>query len=199
MIRISALAMMLCASAAHAAERPWQLEREEDGIRVYLADVPGSKYKAYRGVVTVKSDLPHLLALQEDVSGSCAWIFSCQQQRLLETKDDVSEIYTRFEMPWPVKSRDSVIQVTTRAEPDGSVTRLLKAVPERLPEEKDFVRVSRVDGQWHMKPLSDGEVEVTYEVHTEPGGSVPSWLANSFVVDAPLETLKGLRAQAEGR
>ena len=36
-------------------------------------------------------------------------------------------------------------------------------------------------------------MEVTYEVHTEPGGSVPSWLANSFVVDAPLQTLRGLR------
>ncbi|HEY1026502.1 MAG TPA: START domain-containing protein [Pseudomonas sp.] len=199
MMRISVLVVMLCASAVQAAERQWQLEREEDGIRVYLAEVPGSKYKAYRGVVTVKSDLPRILAVQEDVTGSCAWIFSCQQQRLLDTRGDVSEVYTRFEMPWPVKARDSVIQVTTRTDADGSVTRLLRAVPDRLPEERDFVRVSRVDGEWHLKPLSQGEVEVTYEVHTEPGGSVPSWLANSFVVDAPLETLKGLRAQAEGR
>ena len=40
---------------------------------------------------------------------------------------------------------------------------------------------------------------MTYEVHTEPGGSVPSWLANSFVVDAPLQTLQGLRAKVEKR
>ncbi|MEG6650646.1 hypothetical protein V2A87_51920, partial [Pseudomonas aeruginosa] len=30
-------------------------------------------------------------------------------------------------------------------------------------------------------------------------GSIPSWLANSFVVDAPLNTLKGLRSAAEKR
>ncbi|MFV3388185.1 START domain-containing protein [Pseudomonas sp. NY15364] len=199
MMRFSVLAMLLCATAAQAAERQWQLEREEDGVSVYLADVPGSKYKAYRGVVTIKGDLAALQAAQEDVAGSCSWLFSCQEQRLLESKGDVSELYTRFEMPWPVKARDSVIQVTTRTDADGGVTRLLKAVPERLPEEKDFVRVRRVDGEWHLKPLGQGEVKVTYEVHTEPGGSVPSWLANSFVVDAPLQTLQGLRTKVEGR
>lgn len=199
MMRYSVLAMLLCASAVQAAERQWQLEREEDGVSVYLADVPGSKYKAYRGVVTINADLAAVQAAQEDVAGSCSWIFSCQQQRLLVTEGNVSELYTRFEMPWPVKARDSVIQVTTRTDADGGVTRLLKAVPQRLPEEKDFVRVQRVDGEWHLKPLDQGRVEVTYEVHTEPGGSVPSWLANSFVVDAPLQTLQGLRAKVEGR
>lgn len=199
MMRFSVLTLLLCASAAQSAERPWQLEREEDGVSVYLADVPGSKYKAYRGVVTIKGDLAAVQAAQEDVAGSCVWIFSCQQQRLLDTKGNVSELYTRFEMPWPVEARDSVIQVTTRTDADGSVTRLLKAVPERLPEEKGFVRVPRVDGEWHLKPLEQGGVEVIYEVHTEPGGSVPSWLANSFVVDAPLQTLQGLRAKVEGR
>ncbi|PKM31021.1 MAG: hypothetical protein CVV08_15540 [Gammaproteobacteria bacterium HGW-Gammaproteobacteria-12] len=199
MMRCSVLAMMLCAAAVQADERQWQLEREEDGVSVYLADVPGSKYKAYRGVVTISADLAAVQAVQEDVTGSCSWIFSCQQQRLLETDGDVSELYTRFEMPWPVKARDSVIQVTTRTDGDGGVTRLLKAVPQRLPEEKGFVRVQRVDGQWRLKPLGEGRVEVIYEVHTEPGGSLPSWLANSFVVDAPLQTLQGLRAKVEGR
>ncbi|WP_277607007.1 hypothetical protein [Escherichia coli] len=42
----------------------------------------------------------------------------------------MSELYTRFETPWPVKARDSVIHVTTRTEDDGAVKRLLKAVPQ---------------------------------------------------------------------
>ena len=48
-------------------------------------------------------------------------------------------------------------------------------------------------------PKGDNLTEVTYQVHTEPGGSVPSWLANSFVVDAPFNTLSGLRTLAEKR
>ncbi|MNO08734.1 hypothetical protein D3C81_2315520 [compost metagenome] len=56
-----------------------------------------------------------------------------------------------------------------------------------------------MDGLWKLVPKGAGEVEVTYQVHTEPGGSVPSWLANSFVVDAPFNTLKAMRERAERR
>ncbi|MGH8352275.1 MAG: START domain-containing protein, partial [Pseudomonas sp.] len=56
-----------------------------------------------------------------------------------------------------------------------------------------------VEGLWKLVPMGGGEVEVTYQVHSEPGGSVPSWLANSFVVDAPYNTLAALRARAEKR
>ena len=46
-------------------------------------------------------------------------------------------------------------------------------------------------------PKGADQTEVTYQVHTEPGGSVPSWLANKFVVEAPFNTLKALKAAAE--
>jgi len=70
-------------------------------------------------------------------------------------------------------------------------------VPTYLPEEKGYVRVAQVDGFWTLVHKADGMTEVTYQVHTEPGGSVPSWLANKFVVDAPFNTLKALKEHAE--
>lgn len=195
--RNGALLLLLCAGGVEAAELDWKLAREEGGVSVYLADVAGSRYKAYRGVVTVKADMQKLLDLQKDVAGSCKWIYTCQEQRLLEREGEVNWAYTRFETPWPVTPRDSILEITTETGADGSITRLLKGVPDRLPEEKEYVRVSKVEGIWRLQPKAEGEIEVIYQVHTEPGGSVPSWLANSFVVDAPLETLKAFKAKAE--
>ncbi|MNT73268.1 hypothetical protein D3C72_2119520 [compost metagenome] len=88
------------------------------------------------------------------------------------------------------------MHVTTTEAADGSLTRKLEGVPKYLPEEKGFVRVAKVDGFWKLQP-KDGGTEVTYQVHTEPGGSVPSMVANKFVVDAPFNTLKALKARAE--
>ena len=82
---------------------------------------------------------------------------------------------------------------------DGSLTRKLDGQPQYLPLDKDHTRVASLQGFWRFVPQGDGKVEVTYQVHTEPGGSVPSWLANSFVVDAPFNTLSGLRTLAEKR
>ena len=33
----------------------WQVAKDEEGIRVSLSEVPGSKYKAYRGVTLILS------------------------------------------------------------------------------------------------------------------------------------------------
>ncbi|MEK1939244.1 MAG: START domain-containing protein [Pseudomonas sp.] len=189
-------ALGLMASAVAQAE-DWKVAKDEDGIKVFLSEVPGSQYKAYRGVTTIKSDIKTLRALQEDVSGSCQWIFQCSEQKLLKSEGAESWTYTRFSPPWPVTPRDSIIHVTTTEEADGTVLRKLEGLPTYQPEEKGFVRVTKVDGFWKMVPKGAGQVEVTYQVTTEPGGSVPSWLANSFVVDAPFKTLQGMKERAE--
>ena len=94
-------------------------------------------------------------------------------------------------------ARDSVLHITTVQGADGSLTRQLEGAPKYIPEKQGFVRVAEVQGYWKLVPKGPNSTEVTYQVHTEPGGSVPSWLANKFVVDAPFNTLKALKARAE--
>lgn len=169
-----------------------ELAKDEDGIQVYLNSVPGSKYKAYRGVTLIKADMASLRKLQEDVAGSS--LSMMPRAEALKAEGDKHWTYTRFNTPWPVTPRDSVMEVTTEEGADGSITRHLKGVPTYVPEEKGFVRVSKVEGIWKFTPKADGQVEALYQVHTEPGGSIPSWLANSFVVDAPYLTLEKPRS-----
>lgn len=189
---------MLAVTGLAQAER-WQLAKDEEGIRIYLSAVAGSKYKAYRGVTTIRSNVAKLRALQDDVQGSCRWIHACAEQRLLKHQGAENWVYTRFKMPWPVAARDAILHVLTVENADGSLLRKMDGRPQYLPANKDYVRITSLRGFWAFVPKAAGEVEVTYQAHTEPGGSVPSWLANSFVVDAPFNTLSALRAKAEGR
>ena len=182
------------ATSAHAED--WTVAKNEDGIKVSLSEVAGSDYKAYQGVTLMKTTMAKLRALQEDVPGACAWIHECKMQKLLKHEGDQSWTYTQFNTPWPVTPRDSVMHVTTTQGADGSLTRKLESVPTYMPEEKGFVRVAKVEGFWKFVPKGD-QIEVIYQVHTEPGGSVPSMVANKFVVDAPFKTLKALKERAE--
>lgn len=186
---------MMFVGAAQAED--WQVAKDEDGIKVSLSEVAGSKYKAYRGVTVIKAPVAKIVALQEDVAGACKWIHECKSQKLVDKKGDEAWTYTQFKAPFPVTDRDSYIHVTTTRSADGTVTRKLEGVPTYKPEEKGYVRVAQVQGAWTLVPKGANETEVTYQVHTEPGGSVPSWLANKFVVDAPFNTLKALKERAE--
>lgn len=179
-----------------AQAEDWKVAKEADGIKVSLSEVSGSNYKAYQGVTTIKAPLAKVRALQEDVAGACAWIHECKSQKLLKHEGGQSWTYTQFNTPWPVTPRDSIIHVTTSEGADGSLTRKLEGVPKYLPEEKGYVRVAEVQGFWKLVPKGD-TTEVTYQVHTEPGGSVPAMVANKFVVDAPFNTLKALKERAE--
>jgi hypothetical protein len=195
MYRVAALCVLLwMAVQAHA--EAWQVAKDEGGITVSLSSVPGSDYKAYKGTAIIHASVARLRALQEDASGACAWIHECKSQKLLKHEGAETWTYTQFNTPWPVTPRDSVLQITTVEGGDGSITRTLKGVPTYLPEEKGYVRVTEVEGFWKMEPKGPDTL-VTYQVHTEPGGSVPSMIANKFVVDAPFNTLKNLKARAE--
>lgn len=182
--------------ASGACAESWRLVKDEAGIQVYLQSIPGSSFQAFRGVTRMRVSMPRLLALQDDVSAACAWIHACSEQKLLKHEGDLSWAYSRFYTPWPVRARDSILQVATMREADGRVIRTLHGVADYLPRQPGFVRVNKVEGFWRLTPY-EGEIEVVYQVHSEPGGSVPAWLANSFVVDAPFNTLLGLRQLAE--
>ncbi|SKB00608.1 START domain-containing protein [Pseudomonas extremaustralis] len=183
--------------AATAQAEDWQVAKDEDGIKVSLSEIAGSKYKAYRGVTVIKAPIAKIQALQEDAVGACSWIHECKSQKLLKAQGDKSWTYTQFKAPFPVTDRDSILEITTSKAADGTVTRTLLEVPTYQPEVKGYVRVAQVEGFWKLVPKGDNQTEVTYQVHTEPGGSVPSWLANKFVVDAPFNTLKALKERAE--
>lgn len=183
--------------SATAQAEDWQVVKDEDGIQISLASVAGSKYKAYRGETVINASIAKLRGLQEDVAAACKWIHECKLQKVLKQEGGKVWTYSQFNTPWPVTPRDSVILVTTEEGADGSLTRRLVEQPTFIPEEKGFVRVSEVEGFWKFVPQGPGKTQVIYQVHTEPGGSVPSWLANKFVVDAPFNTLKALKTHAE--
>ncbi|SDV01090.1 START domain-containing protein [Pseudomonas mucidolens] len=195
--RMAVLCGLTVLFTAAAQAEDWQVAKDEEGIKVSLSEVAGSKYKAYRGVTLIKAPLAKIQALQEDVSGACAWIHECKAQTLVDHKGGESWTYTQFNAPFPVTDRDSYIHVTTTQGADGSLTRQLKGVPSYKPPAKGYVRVSQVEGFWKLLPKGADQTEVIYQVHTEPGGSVPSWLANKFVVEAPFNTLKALKERAE--
>ena len=195
--RIAVVCGFTVLMAATAQAEDWQVAKDEGAIKVSVTDVAGSKYKAYRGETVINASIAKLRGLQEDVAGACAWVHECKSQKLLKHEGNKAWTYTQFNTPWPVTPRDSVLEVTTEQGADGSLTRKLEGQPKYIPEEQGFVRVAQVEGFWKFLPLGADRTQVTYQVHTEPGGSVPSWLANKFVVDAPFNTLKALKDRAE--
>ena len=65
--------------------------------------------------------------------------------------------------------------------------------PAYLDAEKGLVRISRGSGFWLVKEIIPGQLELIFQMQVDPGGNIPAWLANMFVVDTPLHTLTELK------
>jgi len=196
MNRCLLLAALLLSTGA-LADDGWSLAYDREGIRVYLRGVADSPYQQFRGVSTIKASVRTLVDLQENLRVACKWLYACDQMRLVEVDGDSTWVYLTTNLPWPTLPRDIILKVTTERLDDGTLVRHLSAEPGKLPEEPGLIRVQHLSGEWVMKPLGERETEVTYQLKADPAGDVPGWLANRFVVDAPVVTLRTLRAVAE--
>jgi hypothetical protein len=192
---LCALLLSVCCTSAMADH--WTLAKEEDGIQVYLNSAPGSQYQSFRGVARIKADVPTLSHLQENLTIACKWLYACGDMRLLKIDSDSTFVYLTTDLPWPASPRDMVLQVQTEETGDGGVIRHLSAVNGMEPPVAGMIRIEQLQGVWQMVPKGERETEVTYQLQAEPAGDIPSWLANRFVIDAPMVTLKTLRAVAE--
>lgn len=189
------LLLLLFASTSPAED--WQLQSQAHGVDVYLSDVPGSPYKQFRGVARIKASVRTLVDLQENLRVACKWMYACDTLRLLEVEGDSTWVYLTTTLPWPAQPRDMVLRVRSERLDDGTLVRHLSADPDKLPAEPGLIRVRELKGEWTLRPLADKDTEVTYQMQADPAGAVPGWLANRFVIDAPMITLKTLRAVAE--
>jgi hypothetical protein len=192
MIRIAAIALL---TLLPAGGDQWSLKKDQDGIKVYTRSVAGSAIEEFKAVITVdNAKLIDVLNVVTNVNGFIELFPDCAEATVMERQDRYNTVhYIRTDVPFPVTDRDGVYEQRTQLGPGGaSATVTIRALPDRLPENKKLVRITHASGTWKLVQVGN-KVQVTYQFLGEPGGSVPAWMANSFIVDHPFGTLRNLR------
>ncbi len=187
----------------------WQLVKNKDGIKIFTRAVKGSDYKAFRGVVKIQASFDNLLAIMADTRTNCQWMHQCGKPTVLRQVSFTERyIYQVNYLPAPLWNRDIIMHSIARANKRGDVVTIdLKAVPNycdyrklracrKLSQRKAgerYVRIKQARGYFKLRKLSNALVEVTWQMHADPGGELYGWMANLNLVEIPFSTLKGLK------
>lgn len=189
--------LLLSALKAQASPYQWQLAKQDHqhNIKIFTSKVEHSNLDAFRGEMLIKEKLWRLLALLNDTAQAPKWIHNCENMRLLEQKNSHQAIYYSVtRAPWPLLNRDAVSLVRTEIEPhSGIVTLTMQAVNNVISKQKKHVRIPMLKGFWRFVPMPKQTIKVIYQMHADPGGDIPAWVANALVVDIPYNTLKNMR------
>ena len=177
--------------------RNWTLALEKDNITVYTQSIPGSKLKAFRGeMVLDNTSLSQIETFLKDINNTPKWLDRCDEAILVEQLSDEAVIlYVSLEMPWPVKDRDVVGLSELSFSGDGRTMRtsIKKIERQDHPPVDGRVRAEEMRSELNFTDLGEGKIAVLMEGHAEPGGHIPSWLANLLVTESPYKSLINLR------
>jgi len=177
------------------AKSDWELSKQKDGIQVYVRDMPNSKLKSFRAVVTIPARLTSLVALLEDTTVFPRLFHNCKSAKSLK-KVGYNEFYNYIVtgVPWPLSPRDSITQsIISQNKKTKRVNIAINSKFNMVPQKKGIVRVKHVVGHWEFTPSKNGMTKVVYELNLKPGGKIPVWLVNLLIVDMPFYTFSNLR------
>jgi hypothetical protein len=193
LIRIFFLLLFSTLASESHSQYKWKFVREKDSIKVYESET-ATKYKAIKVECVLQGTYDKLIAILNDVSLHKRWVYNNKLSYILK-RNSIHDFYyyTETIFPWPMSNRDAVIHLTMKRD---SLDRFLQITavgkPNNIPEKKDIVRVPRTSVTWWVTRPTVTTIKIVYTFDADPGGSVPSWLVNSFADKGPLESFKKL-------
>ena len=176
------------------AQYNWKLEKQKNGISVFLSDVPWSAYKSVKVECTLTGTYTKLVALLTNVSQFNKWIYNTKSTWLIKQNTPLDFIYySETHMPWPLTNRDVIVHMQIKTD---SLPRVLiisgTGEPDLLPRFISRVRVTNYKANWRVTMPSSQTIKISYILELDPGGSIPASIANSFADKGPFGTFSNL-------
>ena len=176
------------------ASEPWKLEKNSAGIKIYTRSIKNSNIKEFKAYATINAPKSKVFFTLYKISDFVKWYPDIMESKTLKIINQVEKIiYYKIDVPWPADNRDMVLKlkvVRNRAKKETII--YMKSITGYKNKVSGIVRIKKAYGFWKL--TADGnKTKVHYQFLANPGGSLPTWIINMFIVDSPFNTIKALR------
>ena len=172
------------------------------GFTVYTRDKAGSEVKEVKAVGQVDAPPAKVFEVVTDYEHQVGNMPYVQDQAVFSRTDRDVTFWAVADFPL-VSRRDWVLKSRLQKNLPGGVYRAEWApveVPGVPPPENGVVRLKINSGSWTAEPIDGGRRSLaTYQLLTDPGGSIPKFMANKANTKALPELFEKVRKRAEGK
>ena|GEM_PF-2024032 len=179
----------------------WEVVSSDDTFVTKRRSVPGSNKFAFRGEMVADITMGKLLKVFLSPESRKEWValYKDSQNLIMPTPFDLT-YWIRFSLPWPISDRDYVLRAIAKADRKSRVfTTMIESVEHPDKPKQDCCVRGQAFGTYYRFQALPGQkkVKMEVEVHTDPKGSLPSWLVNLVQKSWPRNTLTGLLREAQ--
>lgn len=176
----------------------WKLHAERDNIKIYTKKHNDSNFQAFKAIALLNSPITNIMAVMANPHSCVEWVHGCIESWGFDQESFRKRYaYSVNDLPWPVQDRDYVLEInTSNNAATGEFSMSMYAVSDKRPKNPKYVRVTVAETHYTFRPQGEDKTEMIWLQHTEPGGSIPSWLVNALIVDIPIKSMKSLEKVA---
>jgi len=180
-------------------EDNWKLAKDKQDIQIYTRQMANSKLKEFKANTSIKTSVESVIVTLQDVDNYHKWMVYVKTSKLLKKiNEDESYIYSEAKLPWPFNNRDIANHINVYwSEEKDTATLVINGIPDYIPEKDGIVRMPVSKGVWYVYQLDKQTTKIEYIYGGDPGGSIPSWVVNLFIVDGPFKSLVNLKKYLE--
>ncbi|HEX8433561.1 START domain-containing protein [Archangium sp.] len=184
---------------AGASEPAWQQVAREDGITVLARTPEGGSVSEVKATALVDAPPHDVWRVIRDYTNYTKTMPYTDESRVLASEQDgkVTVFYCLVNAPL-VDKRDFIIRIRDESdwkEGKGFLKTAWTVTTDGAPAEREgVVRVKLNNGYWLLEPREEGKKTfVTYYLYTDPGGSLPKWIADKANKTSVPDVLRAVR------
>ena len=184
-LSIACIVLLVIFPLASQGQAGWKLKREKNGISIHVREHADSPLKEYKARAVIAHPIQQVSDFLSDLERHPEWVFRCTGLTIIEGQGEQKVRYhTTYDIPWPMKDRDLTVEaVITHHEGGKKIESLTEDIMLDYPVENGVIRMPGYREWVILEEIDPYNTLFIAEGYADPGGTVPPWLVNMFLVD----------------
>lgn len=176
---------------------PWKEVNKNAEVTVWTRAVPNSNVHEVRAEGIIEAPIDAVWAVLGDAEHFADFMPYVVETRVIPDAKGGQYEYTLLNPPL-VSKRDYTLEISTTEDPNGEAyIRSWTIANEKGPPPREgAVRLGVVEGNWTLERIDATHTRATYTLLTDPGGSIPSWIANKANTTSLPDLIDAVRRRA---
>jgi ribosome-associated toxin RatA of RatAB toxin-antitoxin module len=178
----------LCAKHAQFVDEPtlsahgWLFIGETERVRTYNREPPSSGIREVLAKAIIDHPPERLFAVISDYERYADFMPYVKRSETLRQQDGIRWVFQHLAFPFPISDRHYTIEVSDLASrPQDGFYCIEWTLDNGQTGKREAPGITPAfnDGLWILRQLEEGKkTDVSYFLHTDPGGWLPAWMIN---------------------
>lgn len=174
-------------------ETEWELTLDKDDIIVYTRQLETSRFKELKAESKMPGSIQKFKKILIDIEKYPDWLPDCKTARIVERPSANNITYhMKLKAPFPFTNRDIIQQIILKETDEKLEVEIINR-PNKVDELKNYIRMPVAYGKWVIYQISENEIDIRLKYLADPGGNIPAWMVNTFMVKNPHLSIKNIR------